>query len=166
MSDCPFDTSGGAAGKVTRGDNHSSQGIREIYRGRGAVRIRYAYHVQRLRGEEIHASSRFESLILRAEEALKTMKSMLEIRPVMHRTPERIKAHVFLCVLALLLERVAERSCESTWLRIRHELRTIKVGQLLAPHGTVYQTSVGSIEARNILRKLKIESPPSILGAE
>jgi len=104
--------------------------------------------------------------LMRAEDAWKTMKSMLEIRPVMHRTPERIQAHVFLCVLALLLERVAEKACESTWSRIRHELRTIKVGQLLAPHGTVLQASVGSVEARNILRKLKIDPPPSILAAE
>lgn len=104
--------------------------------------------------------------LVRVEEAWKTMKSILEIRPVMHRTQERIQAHVFLCVLALLLERVAEKACESTWPRIRHELRTIKVGQLLAPYGTVLQANVGSVEARNILRKLKIDPPPPILAAE
>jgi len=66
--------------------------------------------------------------LVRVEEAWRTMKS-IEIRPVFHRTPERIRAHVFLCVLALLLESVAEQACGETWPRIREELRTIKVGQ-------------------------------------
>ena len=104
--------------------------------------------------------------LMRVEEAWKTMKSILKIRPIWHRTPERIRAHVFLCVLALLLERVAEKACGCTWPRIRQELRSIKVGQLLAPRGTVYQTCAGSVEARNLLRKLKIDIPPLVLGAE
>jgi transposase len=76
--------------------------------------------------------------LIRVEETWKTMKSTIEIRPVFHRTEERIKAHVFLCVLALLVERVAERACDWTWPRIRQELRSIKVAQLLAPNGMVY----------------------------
>ncbi|MEW5899892.1 MAG: IS1634 family transposase [Acidobacteriota bacterium] len=104
--------------------------------------------------------------LVRVEETWKTMKSTIEIRPVFHRTEERIKAHVFLCVLALLVERVAERSCESTWPRIREELRSIKIAQLLTPKGTIYQTSSGSAEARNILKKLNIEPLPEVLKVE
>lgn len=104
--------------------------------------------------------------LIRVEETWKTMKSTIEIRPVFHRTEERIKAHVFLCVLALLVQRVVERACDRTWSRIREELRSIKVGQLLAPNGTVYQTSPGSQEARNILKKLEINSLPEILDVE
>jgi hypothetical protein len=74
----------------------------------------------------------------------------------LHRTEERIRAHVFLCVLALLLERVAEKTCGRSWLKIREELRTIKVGQLFGPHGTVFQTTVGSMEARKILKRLNV----------
>jgi len=81
-------------------------------------------------------------------------------------TKERIKAHVFLCALSLLLERVAEKTCGRTWFMIREELRTIKVGQLLGPQGVVYQTSPGSAEARKMLKKLKyvfihFDCPPS-----
>lgn len=104
--------------------------------------------------------------LMRVEESWKTMKSAIHIRPVFHRTEERIQAHVFLCVLALLLERVAEKACGRTWFRIREELRSIKVGQLLGPHGTVYQTSVGSVEARKLLKKMKIAPLPTILSAE
>lgn len=102
--------------------------------------------------------------LVRVEETWKTMKSTIEIRPMFHRTEERIKSHVFLCVLALLLERVAEKACGRTWPRIREELRTIKVAQLLAPNGTVYQSSPGSQKARNLLKKLKIKPLPEVLG--
>ena len=101
--------------------------------------------------------------LVRVEEAWKTMKSTIEIRPVFHRTEDRIKAHVFLCVLALLVERVAERACALTWPRIQEELRSIKIAQLLTPNGTVYQTTPGSVDARNILNKLKIDPLPEIL---
>ncbi len=104
--------------------------------------------------------------LIRVEEAWKTMKSVLRLRPVHHRTKERIKAHVFLCALSLLLERVAEKTCGRTWFRIREELRTIKVGQLLGPQGVVYQTSPGSAEARKMLKKIKIEPPSAVMAAE
>ncbi len=102
--------------------------------------------------------------LVRVEETWKTMKSTIETRPVFHRTEERIKAHVFLCVLALLVERVAERACGWTWPRIREELRSIKVAQLLTPNGMVYQTTSGSQDARNLLKKLKIKPLPEVLG--
>jgi hypothetical protein len=104
--------------------------------------------------------------LVRVEEAWKTMKSVIEIRPVFHRTPDRIRSHVFLCVLALLLERVAEKACERSWPRIREELRTIKIGQLLTPNGTVYQATPGSQEARNLLKLMKIEPLPAVLAVE
>jgi len=41
--------------------------------------------------------------IWRAERAFRSMKSLLDIEPVHHRTTERIVAHVHLCVLAYRL---------------------------------------------------------------
>lgn len=102
--------------------------------------------------------------LMRVEEAWKTMKSGLRIRPMFHRSPDRIEAHVFLCVLALLLERVAEQRCGESWRSIRHKLGSIKVGQLLTPNGTIYQTSPAGADARNVLKKLKIDSPPEVLA--
>ena len=79
---------------------------------------------------------------------------------VFRRTEDRIEAHVFLCILTLLLERVVERACGSTWLRLREDFRTIKIAQLLIQNGTVYQTTPGNAEARNTLKALKIELLP------
>lgn len=40
------------------------------------------------------------------EEAFRTMKSVVELRPVHHRTDHKVRAHVSLCALALLLRRL------------------------------------------------------------
>ena len=104
--------------------------------------------------------------LLRVEECWRTMKSTIEIRPVFHRSPRRIRTHVFLCVLSLLLERVAEKACGTTWFRIREELRSIKIGQLFGPKGTVYRVTPGTPEARNMLKKLNIDPLLSVLSVE
>ena len=43
----------------------------------------------------------------RVEQAWRSLKSGLGLRPLYHRVPHRIHAHVSITVLALLLERVA-----------------------------------------------------------
>ena len=43
-------------------------------------------------------------------------------RPVYHRKEERIRAHVILCWLALLLARIAENACGATWPELRRQL--------------------------------------------
>ena len=47
--------------------------------------------------------------LLEVEAAFRTLKSTLDLRPVYHRLEERIRAHVLVCWLALLLIRIAER---------------------------------------------------------
>lgn len=45
----------------------------------------------------------------RIEQSFRSMKSLVELEPVYHWTDPRVRAHVFICVLAHLLERVIER---------------------------------------------------------
>lgn len=47
--------------------------------------------------------------LLKAERGFHDLKSSLPLRPVFHRLEHRIRAHVLLCWLALLLIRVAGR---------------------------------------------------------
>ena len=47
--------------------------------------------------------------LLEAERSFRDMKSTLALHPVYYRLEPRIRAHVLLCWLALLLVRVAER---------------------------------------------------------
>ena len=61
------------------------------------------------------------------------MKSVLDLRPVYHRLEERIRAHVILCWLALLLIRVAENHTGQTWPAMRRELQRIHIGTFTGP---------------------------------
>jgi transposase len=101
----------------------------------------------------------------RVEEAWRTLKSGIRLRPVYHWTPHRICAHVSLSVLALLLERVAEHHCNDTWRNIRDDLKQIKLAQLLSPNGTVWQVTEPQKNAANRLKSLKIKKPPPLLQA-
>ncbi|MCA1700687.1 MAG: IS1634 family transposase, partial [Actinobacteria bacterium] len=65
--------------------------------------------------------------LLEAERSFRDLKGTLRIRPVFHRLEERIRAHVLICWLALLLVRVAERETGETWRRLRTELERLKL---------------------------------------
>jgi hypothetical protein len=99
----------------------------------------------------------------RVEQAWRTLKSGLRLRPVFHWAPHRIHAHVALTVLSLLLERTAEHACGDTWRNIRDDVKGIKLAQLLSPHGTVWQVTEPTPEARKRLKPLALRDPPPIL---
>ena len=101
--------------------------------------------------------------LARVEEAWRTLKSGLKLRPVYHWAVHRIHAHVALSVLALLLERVAEHACADTWRNIRDDLKHIKLAQLLSPNGTVWQVTEPTPAAAKHLKKLGIKNPPPLL---
>ena len=99
----------------------------------------------------------------RTEEAWRRLKSGLKLRPVYHFAPQRIRAHVALSVLALLLERVAERACGDTWRNIRDDVKRIKLAQLSGPNGEVWQVTEPGPDAAKRLKSLQILHPPPIL---
>ncbi len=99
----------------------------------------------------------------RVEQAWRTLKSGLRLRPVYHWAPHRIHAHVSLAVLALLLERVAERACGDTWRNIRNRLKRIQLAQLLSDGRAVWQVTEPPEEARKLLRQMEIDDPSPIL---
>ena len=45
----------------------------------------------------------------RVERAFREMKSVIELRPIYHWTERRIRGHIMVCYLALLLEVILER---------------------------------------------------------
>jgi transposase len=46
------------------------------------------------------------------ERAFRELKDFLKIRPIFHYTDSRVRAHVFICVLAYLLEKLVELNCQ------------------------------------------------------
>ncbi len=99
----------------------------------------------------------------RVEEAWRTLKSGLKLRPVFHWAPHRIHAHVSIAVLGLLLERVAEHACGDTWRNIRDDLKGIKLAQLSGPSGDVWQVTEPKLPARNTPKSIQLKSPTSVI---
>lgn len=97
--------------------------------------------------------------LLRVEESFRRLKHGIDIRPVHHRTPERIEAHVFACVLALLLERVAELRTGARWGEIRRQLGRLKMVAYSGPGGRAMQTTEITEEQRKLLQAMNIEPP-------
>jgi transposase len=101
--------------------------------------------------------------LLQVERGWRDMKTTLELRPVYHRLEDRIRAHVILCWLALLLIRIAETTTGDTWPNLREELQELHVGTFEGPAGTFRQRTELTSEQRGILAKLHIDPPKKII---
>lgn len=104
--------------------------------------------------------------LLEAERSFRTMKSTLYLRPVYHRLDDRIRAHVLLCWLALLLIRVAERRTSTTWRTIRNELGRIHQVTLAGPAGRLQQTTRLSDAQAKLFKDCGVPLPPKMTGLQ
>lgn len=95
-----------------------------------------------------------------AERGWRDLKSTIDLRPVYHRREDRIRAHVQLHWLALLLLRVAEISVGDTWRNIRDELERMHLVTLATSEGHVAQRSELTPGQRSILQALELAEPP------
>jgi len=91
--------------------------------------------------------------LLEVERGWRDLKQVIDLRPVYHRKEERIRAHVILCWLALLLIRIAETTAGTTWAAITDELDLLTLGTFTGPAGTFRQTAE--------LTKTQRDRPPS-----
>jgi hypothetical protein len=101
--------------------------------------------------------------LLEVERGWRDMKQLLDLRPVYHRLEDRIRAHVLLCWLALLLARIVETRADTTWTRARDQLQRLHVGTFTGPAGTFRQTTGPTPEARRLHEALGLALPPKIL---
>jgi transposase len=103
--------------------------------------------------------------LLEVERGWRDLKQVIDLRPVYHRKEERIRAHVILCWLALLLIRIAETTTGTTWAKIADELDLLTLGTFTGPAGTFRQTAELTKTQRDLLTKLKIPHPKKIIEA-
>jgi hypothetical protein len=104
--------------------------------------------------------------LMRVEECWRTMKSGLRMRPVYHWAPHRIEAHIKLCVLALLLERIAEIRGADTWRNLVAKLDTIKVVEYTRGPARVRQTTELRGEVATLIKALGVPLPPRLHAIE
>jgi DDE family transposase len=100
--------------------------------------------------------------LLEAERGFRDLKSTLLLRPVFHRLEHRIRAHVLICWLALLLTRVAERGSSQTWRNINRQLGRISQVTLAGPAGTVVQTTPLTAEQKAVYQELSVQPPARV----
>jgi hypothetical protein len=101
--------------------------------------------------------------LLRVERCFHALKNTLDLRPVYHRLDRRIRAHVTLCMLALLLERVMELGTKQSFGTIRDRFQRLRAVELTLDGQSVWETSKLTPEARAILSDLRLDPPPRVL---
>jgi transposase len=104
--------------------------------------------------------------LLEVERGWRDMKQVIDLRPVYHRKEDRIRAHIILCWLALLLTRVAENTTGQTWNKLRAELQRQHAVTWTGPAGSFRQATDLTKPLRDLYTALSIEPPKKILALD
>ena len=93
-------------------------------------------------------------------------RTQIRMTPMYHWASRRIEAHVKVCVLALLIERIAEMECGKPWHQIRHSLEKLQVTEFFNLNHRVLMRNELPQDTRNILNLLKIKPPKQVIHLE
>ena len=91
------------------------------------------------------------------------MKQILDLRPVYQRLEERIRAHVVLCWLGLLMIRIIETSTGATWHVLRRDLERLHVGTFTGPTDILRRATETTRSQRDVFARLDIPVPKQIV---
>ena len=93
------------------------------------------------------------------------MKQVQDLCPVYHRLEDRVRAHVLLCWLALLLIRIAETGTGQTWPSLREELQRLHLGTFTGPAGAFRQRTELTPQVKKTLTALGLPEPRRVYEA-
>jgi transposase len=112
------------------------------------------------------AASGYKGLMV-IERCFRSLKrTRIKMTPMYHWVPRRIEAHVKICVLALLMERLAEISCGQSRDRIQQGLEALQISYFSTAEHSFYRTNELTSKVRSLLKSLKISSPTPIQGIQ
>lgn len=102
------------------------------------------------------------------EQAFRSLKTPLKLRPFFHHKEERVRAHVFICVLAYMIEKVVEkllrdRDMEFTGEKVFSLFKQMGVAVMKVGDESYAYTSEPTYTQRKILKTLKIPLSPRII---
>ena len=100
------------------------------------------------------------------EDAFRSLKTTLELRPNYHSKDQRIRCHIFLCFLALLLIRVVENKTGKRWPRVRDEMNRIYYGEFIQNGSTVRLLTELTNDQKSILKTLNIKEPSTVVDIQ
>ena len=104
--------------------------------------------------------------LYQVERGWRDLKGALGLRPMYHWREDRIRAHIQLCWLALLLIRVAENATGDTWRNVRHELDRMHLVTLATSDGRIAKRSTTTSRQRQLFTALDLPEPPQILDIQ
>jgi len=104
--------------------------------------------------------------LAQVERGWRDLKGALRLRPVFHHREDRIRSHIQLCWLALLLTRVGENATGDTWRNLRNELDRMHLVTLETAEGRVAKRSATTKRQREIPTAIEIREPAQILDYE
>lgn len=105
--------------------------------------------------------------LLVIERCFRSLKStQIQMMPMYHWAARRIETHVKICVLALLLERVAELACGQPWSHIRAALAKLQATQFKSSQHSFFQINSPPKDCRELMKKLATPLPAKVFGIE
>jgi transposase len=100
------------------------------------------------------------------EQAFRSLKNTLDLRPNYHSKDERIRCHIFLCFLALVLIRIVEHKTGKTWRKIRDEMNRIYHGEFAHNGSRVRLLTELNTEQKALLKTLAIKEPSTVVDIQ
>ena len=112
--------------------------------------------------------------LMEVERGFRSLKDVLAMRPIYHRVAPRVKAHIFVAALALLVQRLLERRLSRAQVQLSatealQALETVRVVTFRLDGQPPRQgVSLGSARARQVIKALDIRNlrPPQPTGEE
>lgn len=103
--------------------------------------------------------------LLVIERCFRSLKrTQIKMMPMYHWASRRIESHVKICVLALLIERVAERECGQPWSRIRPNLAKLQATEFQNGQHSFFQINSAPEACRDLMKKLATPLPVKVFG--
>ncbi|MDM8538995.1 IS1634 family transposase, partial [Desulfobacterales bacterium HSG17] len=81
-------------------------------------------------------------------------KTQIKITPMYHWLERRIEAHVKICVIALLIQRVGELECKMSWSQIRNRLEKLQVTEFFSIDHRFFRRNEMPPQVTEILKSL------------
>jgi len=101
--------------------------------------------------------------LYKIERSFRTMKGALDTRPIYHRTENRIRTHIYLCVLAYTLMKVAEHRTESNWSSLEQLLSPLPAIKVQLKDGIAIHRGALDKTMIEAYRKIGIKPPPKVV---
>ena len=105
----------------------------------------------------------YKSLMV-IERCFRSLKrTQIKMTPMYHWASRRIETHVKICVLALLIERVAELECGMPWSQIRRSLEKLQITEFFDLNYRVLMRNEVPSDTAKILKSLNIKTPKRVI---